>query len=171
MNLFPPGSAGEGAASHYTSPPLARKAAPSRTWYEGGGAVSPHPLPGSFPIVDYEQIPLGAQIPGPPGIPSTVGQHAKPSSQGLSVPEMHLQPALRQGPAMHIPPELQKPEQHARQFAPKRHVAGQPTPSALQNPPKHSPGAVHVPAPPGRSPLFGQQTKPATQFDVVPVVH
>ena len=80
-------------------------------------ASSPH-HPHTYTL-RQPQIPRGAQIPGPPRIPSNVGQHANPSSHGLSVPVMHSHPAERQSPAPHAPLTPQYPEQQPTQLAPQ----------------------------------------------------
>jgi hypothetical protein len=117
----------------------------------------------------YSQIPLGRQSPGPPGSPAIVGQQAKPSSQGASVPEMHSHPAERQAPKPHNPSCRQKPEQQPTQFSPRAQVGGQTTPSPLQRPPKHWLGGTQVPEPPGRSGSSAQQTRPGVQEFNTPV--
>ena len=114
-------------------------------------------------------MPRGTQIPGPPRMPSTVGQQARPSSQGDNVPVMQRQPATRQGPPPQSPSLPQKPEQQSTQFLPQEHVAGQATPSPLQVPAKQRLGGTHVPLPPGRSGLSAQQTRPGTQEPRSPV--
>ena len=108
-------------------------------------------------------------MPGPPSNPSTIGQQARPSSQGASVPEMHWQPAARQPPGPQSPLPPQKPPQQPTQLAPQEQVAGQTTPSSWQRPPKQRLGGTHVPDPPGRSGLSAQQTRPGVHVPRTPV--
>jgi hypothetical protein len=116
----------------------------------------------SPPANAQPQIPRGAQMPGPPRIPSNVGQQASPSSHGLSVPVTHSHPADRHPLEPQAPLAPQNPEQQPTQCAPHAQNAGQATASALQIPPKHWLGGTHVPDPPGRLMSSGQHTSPAT---------
>lgn len=110
-------------------------------------------------------------MPGPPRIPSNVGQQANPSSHGLSVPVMHSQPTTRHPPRPHAPSGPQYPEQQPMQFAPHAQYAGHATASPLHRPPKHWLGGTHVPDPPGRFTLSGQQTSPSGHDPGTPALH
>jgi hypothetical protein len=98
-----------------------------------------------------------------------LGQQAKPSSHGESVPVMQSQPAVRHGPGAQSPSLPQCPEQQSRQFFPQEQAGGQTTLSLLQSPPKHWLGGTQVPEPPGRFGSSAQQTSPGVQLSGAPV--
>ena len=84
---------------------------------------------------------------------------------------MHSQPTSRHPPKPHAPSGPQYPEQQPIQFAPHAQYAGHATASPLHRPPKHWLGGTHVPDPPGRFTLSGQQTSPPGHDPGTPALH